>query len=606
MQSAKPFGPVILGSRTPAIDYTNNSVVANDATAVHRGSRKFWLDGSVILNGACIRQTIDLNEQIPAEAEFWSVEQIADWWSRCARNPSALYIEDAKNDWSACLPDPLGGAIAFKYETSKISFVSTDLAQLVNIARDHGITLEKDPLFQIERLLIGNGGLTHSSYLGVHSIDPFEYMVMDGTQIYTKKYRILDSLEDSSLFELFQQLRNDVLSSVNAIVNSDSQQVISHLTAGFDSRLVLSAILHSGVQNKVLMFCSGPEGSTDRAIADGLTRQYKLKRSTGAGLTAAPTSNMSERLIGPLFASAGLTSTGPLGRELSVPVTAMGGGYGEVLRTFYGNRPISKNGKLDRQTIVSSYLPMASMENSYVSDSATDLVTEKLFSRLQQLEQRFGDGSFVGDAFYTYTRNRYHIGQSSLLWSRIGSRFDPLYSVAGFELSRRMTQKSRTSNVLGFDLMDSLHSELLSFPFDYDRHNSDLLELRHRRLEKSWTQTSEAIDFEASLTPSFSEQSQFLDILSRINASPPTLTADERRAKTLEANKLGVNFWQVVYKNSGQEMLRSAFEQSHGNQIYDYIDPKYVQKIATSDTLSRQQHRDLYSLGGIMTWLSFG
>ncbi|MGX1590633.1 hypothetical protein ACWICO_05845 [Glutamicibacter sp. NPDC055491] len=608
MASTKTYAPVITGLPHTSISSAPiNTVVKRNEDPVIRGSRRFWLDGSVILNGTCIKRTADLDSSLPQAAERWSIEELADWWSKGARNPGALFIEDSVDSWSACLPDPLGGALAFSLNKQGKAFVSTSIVELVHAAETHGIILEKDPLFQVERLMLGNGGLTPASYKGVHSLEPFQYFVLYGNQIFTKNYKIRESLDSASLYDLFTILRSDVQGAVQAIAETNSQQITAHLTGGFDSRLVLSAVLNLELRDRVNIFCSGPEGSTDRIIADGLTRQYGLQRVDGAGLTTAPTTNMSERLMGALFASGGITNTGPFGREISVPVSAMGGGYGEVLRTFFGNRKITDSlGRLDSSLLISSYLPTANTKSTYFSPEAIANVSSLLTKKFDHLSHLYQDASFIGDAFYTHNRNRYHIGQTSLLWSRVGSRFDPLYSVAGFELARRSTQHVRSANLIGHDLLDSLKPDLLSWPFDYDRFSQDLLQLRNRRELRSWPKNNEKINFVKGLTPECEADSTFLSVLRRLNATEPKLTAAQRKAKVEEANGLGVNFWQVVYKETGQELLSSALEQTNGTALQGTVDIEYIRKLSTASSLNKKQLRDLYSLGGIMSWLSFG
>lgn len=602
------YAPVIAGTlHTDNSSVPVTSISKQNDTPVVRGTKRFWLDGSVIFNGTCLRRTSHLDQVLPASAANWSINEIASWWSQSARNPGALYVEDASLGWSACLPDPLGGALAFSYRSSGLSLISTDIVELVRVAKIHGQTLTKDPLFQVERLMLGNGGLTNASYEGVKTAEPFQYFVMEGNQIFTRDYGLLATLEPYSLHELFQKLRSDVQSSVQAIADSDSKQVISHLTGGFDSRLVLASILDLGVQDRVKVFCSGPEGSTDRIVADGLTREYSLNRVNGAGLSSAPTTNMSERLMAPLFVSGGITNTGPFGRETSVPVSAMGGGYGEVLRTFFGNRYImNSEGQIDNDMLVNSFMPSAKSANSYVSQEAVHQISVKLIEKFHFLSTLYEDSDFIGDAFYTHNRNRYHIGQTSLLWSRIGSRFDPLYSVAGFEISRRLTQQSRGSNVVGHDLMESFRADLLSWPFDYDRYSPELLALRKRQTAQAWPSEKTTIAFEEAISPSVEADSPFLTKLRQINASEPVMSNAERKSKIAEANKLGVNFWQIVYKATGQELLRNSFEQSNGSALAGVIDTKYIQKLASAETLNKKELRDLYSLGGIISWLSFG
>lgn len=606
MSNTMLVAPVVVSTppRKNHLDYGSKVVTAEPP--VKRGDREFWLDGSVVISGIAALRTADLEICIPQSAAEWEIQQIADWWAMNAKNPGALYIHDNNEGWSACLPDPLGGALAFTLQRDGHVFVSTSTTALTTTAEDHGFNLTKDPLFQIERLLLGNGGLINNSFENVHGIEPFQYVYIADNQAQTRAYKSTSSLMALTNFELFQMLRNEVLSTISALVNSKSAQVISHLTGGFDSRIVLSAILHLGVEDRTLLFCSGPEGSTDRVIADGLSRQFGLRRASGAGLTPAPTTNMSERLMGPLFASGGITNTGPLGREVSANVIAMGGGYGEVLRTFYGNREITSEGTLSDELILKRYLPFDSPANKHISPAAISTLGSNLIQNFRRINTIYDDPEFLGDAYYTHTRNRYHIGQSSLLWSRIGSRFDPLYSLAGFELSRRATQSTRAANEIGHDLMESFSSKLLEFPFDYERFSDELQKRRKKPVQTAWPSNSRKISFEESVQPESVLESKFLNALSGLDIPQPHYTTAQRQAMTAQANQQGVNFWQIMYKTTGQELLRKAFETSPSSPVYEFIDPNYIKSIASKSSLNKRELRDLYSLGSIITWCSLG
>lgn len=570
------------------------------------GTREFWFDGSAVVAGVAVHDLQDLITVLPTNARTWPIEKIAEWWSWNAKNPCALFVADSVEGWAACLPDPLGGALAFYHEQNAQILVSTQLKQIIQHMDNSGKVPNKSAQFQLERLIFGNGGLCPTSYDGVKGINPFEYIVVHKNSVRVREYSIFDEMRQASHYELFTILRDDVLSSTSAISKSNNRQNISHLTGGFDSRLVLSAILSQNIQNEFLFFCSGPEGSTDRIIADGLSRRFNLNRTTGAGLTTASTNVMSERLMGALFDSSGITNTGPQGREIHVPVSAMGGGYGEILRTFYGNRTISSDSTtVNWQLLRQEYIPSYNSSHPYIASHALKNIESSLISKFEELESRY-DVAFLGDAFYTHVRNRYHIGQSSLLWSRVGSRFDPLYSVAGYCLAANSTQHVRTSNVTGFDLMESLKPDLLKLPFDYDRHNKELTSIRTAKQVDEWPESSKKLNIIESLVPDCSKTSPFLSVLDSLNVSEHQPTASERQALIKKANSMGANYWQVAYQTAGQDLLRKAYEQSRDSEIFEYIESKYVMELFTRKDLKRSELRDLYNLGGIITWLSFG
>lgn len=603
MSTLKP----LLASSTAHATYPDKQISTYAAESLRLGDRLFWLDGSVILHGRAVLDSLDLSSAVPPEAAFWGIEKIADWWSQSARNVGALFIKDFKEDWSACLPDPLGGAIAFYAVEGGSTVISTDIKEIVKYYSAINAPLEKDPLFQVERIVFGNGGLVKSSYKKIKSIEPFEYLLISSGSLLTKKYTILDDLLQSSYNDLFQQLKSDILSSVNAILDSPKNQKIAHVTGGFDSRLVLSATRALGRTSELAFFCSGPAGTTDRLVADSLTADYDLRRVDGAGLTPAPTSLMAERLLGPLFASGGITSSGPLGRELTVSVTALGGGYGEVLRTFYGQRPIAtSNGKIDRNLVRNSYLKIDPKVESNISADASNALESLLFHQFHKLEEKFQDVSFLGDAHYTYGRNRYHIGQNSLLWSRIGARFDPLYSVAGFALASRSTQTARHSNIIGFDLMDSFDRSLLEHKFDYDRFNDSLLSMRRRPVQRELSPAGNLRALEKAKIPQYVESSDFLSILTGLKAEAPQVTASERQAIIDKSNKMGVNYWQLFNKKSGQQILDAAYNNVTDKSIFDYFNEQYIIELFSKPDLTRQQLRDLYNIGGIISWVGLG
>lgn len=598
--------PIII-AKNDTNSLQSNEITPSLDTYATIGNRQFWIDGSLIVSGTAITDTTELRGVLPRDIEFWNIKQIAFWWSHATRNVGALFVRDLKENWSACLPDPLGGAIVFYASCKSINVASTKIEAIVNTIQAENFVMEKDPLFQAERILFGNGGLVNSSYRNIKSIEPFEYIVINSGILEVFKYSIFDDFAQLTNDELFHILRSDVLGSVNAVLNSSSSQKISHLTGGFDSRLVLSAISKLGRTSEVSFFCSGPEGTTDRVIADGLTRSLNLRRTDGAGLTPSKTNLMSERLLAPLFASSGITSSGPLGRELSVSVSAMGGGYGEILRTFYGERPISKNGSdLDKKIINKSFFPsLESQDLSISTDAVTDL-QNLLFDKFQRLFNQYANLDFIGDAHYTHGRNRYHIGQNSLLWSRIGARFDPLYSVAGYVLASKIPQFGRFSNVLGFDLMESLNQELLRLPFDYDRFNENLLSIRRRPSSLNMPKADTVITFEKSLWPDSNSTSSFLNILKSLKSSSLQLTPQKRQETIKQANKLGVNYWQLANKENGQEILKLAYDNISDDSIFEFFNKEYIVGLFTKDSLKRQELRDLYNIGGAITWLSFG
>lgn len=573
-----------------------------DATVV-RGSRRFWIDGSVVLRGTAVTDAHTLESALPEAAGDWTPDQIAHWWSTSVRDIGALYIQDAVEGWSACLPDPLGGAVLYTWSQDALFCASTDLLSLREVLRGRGVALRPSPMFQAERMLFGNGGLTPAPFDGVRVLPVFHYVVASEGRGDIVSYGLEESLGELSLHELFDMVIQDVTGSLAAVVSATADLRVAHITGGFDSRLVLAAASRIGVLGDLRFFCSGPEGSNDRVIADGLTHALTLRRISTAGLAPAPTRSMAERLLGPLFASGGVLSTGPLGRERRVPVIAVGGGYGEVLRSFYGARGLNtpKSWASDPEQVRRAFVTST---RAPLHPDVKDALVGELCDRLDRLSDRYG-GDAAPDAYYTHGRNRYHIGQGSMAWGRVGSRFDPLYSPAGFVLSMRLAQPARKANVLGYDLMEHLHRELLAYPFDRDRFSSELLQMRTRPPQLTWGDGGAITTEEAPPTSAYYETSPALEALAALGLPPDTPSSGAQRARNLErANRMGANFWQIDSLDAAQAMLRRAIAQmDFDSAFHGVMDLERIAEIADSSSLTLPEVRMVYDILGGIVWI---
>lgn len=559
------------------------------------------MDGCVIVAGKACCDSSDLSHVLPADFDQFSPDQIARWWALNVRDVGALYVRDTIEGWVACYPDPLGAAIAFTYHDGQTSAISTDMGSLVSVLQSRGISLHPSVAFQAERLLLGNGGLHPSSFREIDALRAFHYAVLVGDVVRVHALDLDEYYADKSKHDLFEMLVADVCESIHAIAQSNHEYHIAHLTGGFDSRLVLSAIMSEGLVDRFRFFCSGPEGSKDRRIADGLTASLGLRRSAGAGLAMATPDSDAERLVGPIFNAAGLMETGMLGREPTVSIAAMGGGYGEILRTFFGNRTISRDGiTVSPDAVRSSFLMTHDLPiKKHAADEIVDLLVQRLTTLVMEK-----DMDFAPDALYTDVRNRYHMGQGSLMASRFGSRFNPLYSVAGYYLASRVTQRVRGANVIGVDLMEHLCPRLLRYPFDKERFSEELLTQRKLPSPLEFSADHRVV-LEAgpkSEVPAESALSEFLEAHGLGGIFSPT--AEQRKQFTATANAVGVPYWQIASIGPAQRVLRFALELgSSSDEFDDYFDMDRIARIATTPLTRRPDIRALYALVSALCWL---
>ena len=136
--------------------------------------------------------------------------------------------------------------------------------------------------------------------------------------------------------------------------------------------------------------------------------------------------------------------------------------------------------------------------------------------------------------------------------------------------------------------------------------NKFLLKIRHPQKRQDWANSSVDLHFQESLTPSVAQTSPFLSTLERLNVTERPPSPAERQQFIKKANVIGANYWQVAYQEAGQELLRMAFEESKDAEVFESLDSEYVKDLYSKKDLKRSELRELYNLGGIITWLSFG
>ncbi len=570
------------------------------------GTRHVVLDGTAICAGRVLTRNSPLADVIPAALVSSGLDALANWWAEHVVNPSCLFVLDEAANEAACLPDALGGSLVFLYSAGGTDFISSDIVSLVSAAKLAGHSPQKSVDFQLERLIVGNGGLTPASYQDVRRLDVFEFWKATASGTRVCEYDLGERVrsEEVPYVDTLKRVRTEVLESVSAIAEMPSEFRVAHLTGGFDSRLVLAAMVEADCTDRFNFFCSGPPGTTDRKVADGLSGVFGLQRSQSGGLSAAPTSHVHERLLEPVFHSGGMTSTGPTGRERETSVVAAGGGYGEVLRTFYS--PRFKG--LDHQTftggdLMNHMIPLVEGRERLHTPLVREGIGRQLDVEWRKLSARGTPDDFLGDALYSQIRNRYHIGLNSMLWSRVGSRLDPLYSVTAYQLARSLPLESRETNVLGFDLMDSLAGKLTSYPFDKNRFSSAYASMRRLPRERKLAPAPDPRQPVAFSAP-HSAIDLLPESLAGLHVDEPRVTAAQREKFVTVANRIGVNYWQVSTLPAAQKALRTTLDTVDMSPYAESLNIAYLERLSRGTLARRQEIRDVYSAFGLLAWLA--
>lgn len=562
------------------------------------------IDGCAIAGSKLVKRASELPTVFLETLREEGLDAASQWWGSNSKNPNALYLFDTKNNEVTICPDPLGACIIFMYEDKTHKILSTCISSLVYIADELGITLTKSETFQIQRIVFGNGGYNCTPFKEVSKNEPFEYIKISNNQILNKRYDVLDRLSRAySYVRGINSVIEDIASTVNAVAGSDISTKIAHITGGFDSRLLLSAILHSSKTHEFYFFCSGPSGTLDRIIADAVTEKFGLNRTRAAGLSAGPTKNIAEQLLGSLFYSQGIASTGPNGRENETDLLAVGGGYGGLLRSTFGSRMAHLDGDASGREIFAALEPYYNHTESIISDGTLASLQRDLEVEWKKLAKYYAPSTELGDALYLHIRNRFHFGFNAMQWSRIGARVDPLYSVDGYFLSLTSTRDVRESNIIGFDILNYFNDELINIPFDHQKfhgpHFSTARRFTVNQNMPKWA-SEHYVDLE---TPSHNDSSIIPAVFHHIIKPQIQVTASDRKRDVESANKIGVNYWQISQMPPAQRLLKSMLQERPELDQKSGLRPDYVDFLAHSQLHKRKDIRNLYTVIGHLAWL---
>lgn len=562
------------------------------------------IDGCAIAGSKLVKRASELPTIFLETLTDKGLDAASQWWGANSKNPNALYLFDTKNNDVTICPDPLGACIIFMYEDANQKILSSCLSSLVYIANELGITLTKSKTFQIQRIIFGNGGYNCTPFKEVDKNEPFEYIKISDNQTRKKRYDVLEGLNRPySYVRGINYVIEDIATAVNAVARSDISTKIAHITGGFDSRLLLSAILHSSKTREFSFFCSGPSGTLDRIIADAITEKFGLNRTRAAGLSAGPTKNIAEQLLGSLFYSQGIASTGPNGRENETDLLAVGGGYGGLLRSTFGSRMAHLDGDASGSEIFAALEPYYNHKESMISDETLASLQRDLEIEWKKLTGYYAPNTKLGDALYLHVRNRFHFGFNAMQWSRIGARVDPLYSVDGYFLSMTSTRDVRESNIIGFDILTYFNDKLINVPFDKMKFRgpyfSSARNFTINRNMPKWA-SEHYVDLEAQ---THNDSSIIPTVFRHIIKPYNQATAGNRKKDVELANKIGVNYWQISQMPAAQHLLTSMLQKRPELNQESGLQPHYIDFLAHSQLRKRKDIRNLYTVIGHLSWL---
>ena len=438
-----------------------------------RGLQLLGFQGSGVLGERYVRDAISARIALAGYETVDSVVRLV----KNARGSISLQLFSPEDQAVYFLNDPLGGAPIYHYRSECCQAFSSDLGSLVSSLRTRGAPLHGAPKY------FAAGQITGTQSYGAPS--PYKQISVfrRGVGAKVDAMGLVSTIDICSRESLYRptftydqglhQLRHEVLCNVKTAVDGNFEGRYSHLTGGFDSRLVLAAIRCLGLESHFIFSCI--ENSKDWTVAKQLAGELGLSFSAfdgnprGAGYAL----NYFESLTRTARRSFGSIVSGIEPTFLSANSLVFQGGYGEVGRTFNTFRwDEGQSSPTELAYLLWRYAgyPRDEERNQTVwADSFLDELAELVRTYVEEAAELELEDDFFTNYLYVEGRNRHWIGLQSYYASSVRSQFDPLYSKVMVAAPRLLDWEMRRSNFLGFDLMRSLSPELLEFPFDRPR-----------------------------------------------------------------------------------------------------------------------------------------
>lgn len=488
-------------------------------------------------------------------------------------------------DESYIYQDPLGGTSVFYYLKNEVFACASDMGELIKVLALNNVHLTKNMDYITELLCTGTGGIFQTSYEDVFILDTHTYIKVKNNKVHfhsTETKRIIFENKYS-----IEDARDEIQSNVNALLDYNHLPKVAHITGGYDSRLVFSALTSESASdynhNNLYYACHGYSELLDKQVAKQICDTFgKVMVNNEGVLRSVERTNLKDTYGMSL-------DTPPLFRTRHEAIIS--GGFGETLRSTYANSIIDYDGNLEemgRSLVIEKMYGSAiagNEENRIVSTDFYEKFQNRVNAKIDSFKGSHLDIYSTLDYLYLSIRNRYFVGQISTNYSNVNPRLDPLYSPISSSYALRMDARSRSKNILGLELMYMFNPKLLTVPFEGR-------EIPERFRSKY---NIKVVDLNLSASPKTKDFKNF------------RLASDSSQPKAMpehikHANKINAPLWQVVAMKDTQSKLLRLLNDIGKKEVSDCFSWKYLHRICNNELNNRIHLRRLYAVYDALSW----
>ena len=290
-----------------------------------------------------------------------------------------------------------------------------------------------------------------------------------------------DTLSESPPYSvpLIEENRGDLtaltVSILKESITNPGRTVLS-ASGGFDSRLLLAALLHLGIKPR-LMVC-GPRGNFDRDVVEQMGKRLSLE-VTAVELCAQDYVDHAERIVqvtgGTKAARHWHTFLYPLKAGLDPDCNIVVGANGESMRSYYFDRGLISNATmvLPSKPLLRKFWSMR-VKNPFRPDQLQglsgpvreDLCGKGLRHRIDRLVAASRGRDFLSslDHFYYHQRVKNFIGNGLKLYRQFGEVVAPMTDRRWVAVAKWMPRRQKLGSRWHRQAIEKLCPELLSFP----------------------------------------------------------------------------------------------------------------------------------------------